>query len=40
MKALTDACASGALDNIKSIVLGSNPGDSALVNDALRERKK
>ena len=39
MTALASALGNGALDNIQSIYLGGNPGNSALVNDALRERK-
>ena len=39
LTALAKAVESGALDKIQSIYLGGNPGNSALVNDALRERK-
>ena len=40
MSALASACASGALDKIQSIYLQGNPGNSAPVDNALRERKK
>ena len=38
--ALSTAVESGALDNITSIYLSRNPGNSAPVYNALKERKK
>ena len=40
IKALADAVSSGALASLERVVLDGNPGDSAPVNKALRERKK
>ena len=41
LKALAEACrANGALDKIGFINLSGNPGNSAAVDNALRERKK
>ena len=40
VSALADAVGKGALDKIQSIYLQGNPGNSAPVDNALRERKK
>ena len=40
LTALAKAVESGALASLERVVLGGNPGDSAPVNKALRERKK
>ena len=40
LTALAKAVESGALDNIASIYLSRNPGNSAPVDNALKERKK
>jgi hypothetical protein len=40
LTALAKAVESGALDKIQSIYLQGNPGNSAPVDNALRERKK
>ena len=40
LTALAKAVESGALDNITSIYLSRNPGNSAPVDNAMKERKK
>ena len=40
LSSFADALGKGALDKIESIDLEGNPGNSAAVNNALRERKK
>jgi hypothetical protein len=40
LTALAKAVESGALDKIESIFLSGNPGNSAPVDNALKERKK
>ena len=40
LSALAEAVGKGALDNITSIYLSRNPGNSAPVDNALKERKK
>ena len=40
LSALADVVSRGALDNIQSINLFGNPGNSAPVDNALKQRKK